>query len=55
MVDKSSAPAFSMGGPRKKVTHSNELAPGPGAYDSISYLQTSKQGGSPPKNSGRFK
>ena len=54
MVDKSSAPAFSLGSPRQKITHSNEFTPGPGAYESVSYMQTSKmsQGSSGEK---RFK
>lgn len=44
MTDKPSAPAFSMGGP---VSHNklpgNHFVPGPGAYDSASTLQISKQ------------
>ena len=55
MVDKSSAPAFSMGSPRHKITYSNELAPGPGAYDSLSYIQGSKQGNSAAPKGNRFK
>ncbi len=44
MTDKHSAPAFSMRGP---ATHNklpdNHFVPGPGAYDSASTLQISKQ------------
>ena len=55
MVDKSSAPAFSMGSPRHKVTLSNQHAPGPGAYDSLSSFQGSKQGNSVKPAKARFK
>lgn len=48
MVDKQSSPAFSMGAasPPKKIN--NHFVPGPGAYESVSSLQVSKQQNSKP-------
>jgi len=42
MVDKYSAPAFSMSSPLKKDKHKIKQSPGPGSYESVSYLNTSK-------------
>ena len=54
MVDKQSAPAYSMGGvpPPKKTA--NHFVPGPGAYESVSSIQTSKHHASKPSGE-RFK
>jgi len=44
MVDKHSAPAFSMGHPPAPHKTINELSPGPGAYDNLNTLLTNKTG-----------
>lgn len=54
MVDKHSAPAFSMRAPHSTVKHPNLAMPGPGAYETISYLQNSKSN-SNRKEGQRFK
>jgi len=42
MVDKSSAPAFSIGHSKPGVKQSNDFVPGPGAYETKSMLGNSK-------------
>lgn len=39
MVDKNSAPSYSIGGPKKSSFIKDNGLPGPGAYETISYLQ----------------
>lgn len=42
MVDKRSAPAFSMGSPLNKTKHTNDFNPGPGSYEPPSFINSSK-------------
>ena len=54
MTDKHSAPAFSMKGPYNTAKNPTSPVPGPGAYETISYLQNSKSN-SNRKEGQRFK
>jgi hypothetical protein len=42
MVDKTSSPAFTIGSLHKSPNLNNNVVPGPGSYETISYLKQSK-------------
>lgn len=42
MVDKNSAPSYSIGGVKKSGLITDNGLPGPGAYNTVGYLKTDK-------------